>query len=325
MSTNKPPSVNRYSQPLVESLIGNADRLRINVDRLGNGCTIVDAGIEVVGGIEVGRIVAEICLGGLGVVTLTNSASVKNWPLTVNVHTANPVISCLGSQYAGWNLSHGKGKGSFHALGSGPARALYAHEELFEELGYQDSAQEGCLIMEVDKVPPVELVEKIADKCKIDPSKLTIILTPTTSLAGGLQVVARVLETGLHKAHTLHFPLTDILGGYGSAPACPPTSDFIQAMGRTNDAILFAGQIQLFVKGSDEAAEKLANEMPSSTSSDYGKPFAELFKEYDYDFFKVDPMLFSPARVIVTAVDSGRSFHAGNVDEALLDKSFGVE
>ena len=138
-------------------------------------------------------------------------------------------------------------------------------------------------------------------------------------------MVARVLETGLHKAHTLHFPLTDILGGFGSAPACPPTSDFIQAMGRTNDAILFAGQIQLFVKGSDEAAEKLANEMPSSTSSDYGKPFAELFKEYDYDFFKVDPMLFSPARVIVTAVDSGRSFHAGNLDEALLDKSFGVE
>ena len=152
--------------------------------RLENGCTIVDAGIEVVGGIEVGRIVAEICLGGLGVVTLTNSASVKNWPLTVNVHTANPVISCLGSQYAGWKLSHGKGKGSFYALGSGPARALYANEELFEELGYQDTAREGCLIMEVDKVPPVELVEQIAEKCKIDPSKLTIILTPTTSPGG---------------------------------------------------------------------------------------------------------------------------------------------
>ncbi len=325
MSTIQQPSVNRYSQPLVESLIGDADRLRVKVDRLENGCTIVDAGIEAAGGLEAGRVIAEICLGGLGVVTLANSALVKNWPMTVNVYSENPVVSCLGSQYAGWKLSHGKGKGSFYALGSGPARALYGNEELYEELGYQDTAEAGCLVMEVDKVPPIELIEKIAEKCKIDPSKLTIVLTPTTSLAGGLQVVARVLETGLHKAHTLHFPLDNIVGGFGSAPMCPPTSDFIQAMGRTNDAILFAGQIQLFVKGSDEAAEKLANEMPSSTSSDYGKPFAELFKEYEYDFFKVDPMLFSPAKVIVTAVDSGRSFHAGKLDEGLLDKSFGVD
>ena len=33
-------------------------------------------------------------------------------------------------------------------------------------------------------------------------------------------------------------------------------------------------------------------------------------------------MLFSPARVIVTAVESGHSFHAGALDEALLDRSF---
>jgi methenyltetrahydromethanopterin cyclohydrolase len=33
-------------------------------------------------------------------------------------------------------------------------------------------------------------------------------------------------------------------------------------------------------------------------------------------------MLFSPAEVIVTAVESGESFHAGAVHHTLLDASF---
>lgn len=325
MSTQQTPSVNRFSQPLVKSLIDHADKYRVSIDRLDNGCTIIDAGINAHGGIEAGRLIAEICLGGLGTVTLTHSQYTPRWPLTVNVHTSNPVIGCLGSQYAGWSLSHGEGKGAFYALGSGPARALCVKEELFAELKYKDTAEETCLVMEVDKVPPTELIDKIAAACGLKASGLTIILTPTSSLAGSMQVVARVLEVAMHKTHELHYPLEDVIDGFGSAPLCPPVPDFVQAMGRTNDAILFAGQVQLFVKGDDDAAEKLANELPSSTSRDYGKPFAQVFKEYEYDFFKIDPMLFSPASVIVTAVDSGNSFHAGKLDDALLDKSFGSE
>ncbi|MEY4210508.1 MAG: hypothetical protein RLZ92_888, partial [Pseudomonadota bacterium] len=142
-------------------------------------------------------------------------------------------------------------------------------------------------------------------------------------LAGGVQVVGRVLEVAMHKAHALHFPLENIIDGTGSAPICPPHPNFVKAMGRTNDAILFAGQVHLFVKGSDEAAEQLAKALPSSTSKDYGKPFADIFKAYEYDFFKIDAMLFSPASVIVTAVESGKSFRAGKLDNALLDQSFG--
>ncbi|MGH8476646.1 MAG: methenyltetrahydromethanopterin cyclohydrolase [Methylococcales bacterium] len=324
MTTNKTkPSVNSLVQPLVKELVDNARKLRVSVSELENGCTIVDAGIQAAGGLEAGRLIGEICLGGMGTVTLTHSPYAGRWPLTVNVHTGNPVLACLGSQYAGWSLSHGKGKGAFSALGSGPARALCVKEELFGELEYQDECDKTALVMEVDNVPPLELIEKIAKDCTISPSGLTIILTPTRSLAGSLQVVARVLEVAMHKAHALHFPLSDILDGSGSAPLCPPAPDFIQAMGRTNDAILFAGQVQLFVRGSDEAAEKLAAELPSSVSKDYGKPFAQVFKEYEYDFFKIDPMLFSPASVIVSAVESGRSFHAGKLDVDLLEKSFG--
>lgn len=322
-------SVNKLTQPLVKELIANADKLRVAVETMENGCTIVDAGIRAPGGLEAGRLIAEICLGGMGTVTLSHSCYTDHWPLTVNVHTANPVLGCLGSQYAGWSLSHEK----YYALGSGPARAMAMKlkngseepvEELYKELGYRDEADSTVLVIENDALPPAAIVEKVASACRLPPSQLTIIVTPTSSLAGGLQVVARVLEVAMHKAHALHFPLEDIIDGSGSAPACPPHPNFVKAMGRTNDAILFAGQVHLFVKGSDEAAEKLAMELPSSTSKDYGKPFADIFKHYDYDFFKIDAMLFSPASVIVTAVESGRSFCAGRLDNALLDLSFGA-
>lgn len=322
-------SVNKLAQPLVKELIDNADKLRLGVETLANGCVVIDAGINVPGGLEAGRIIAEICLGGMGTVSINHSSYTTNWPLSVNVYSSNPVLACLGSQYAGWSLSHEK----YYALGSGPARAMATKlkdgkqesvEELYKELAYRDSAEATVLVIENDALPPIEIIEKVAAACQLAPSKLTIIVTPTSSLAGAVQVVSRVLEVSMHKAHALHFPLENIIDGSGSAPICPPHPKFVKAMGRTNDAILFAGQVHLFVKGSDEAAEKLANALPSSTSKDYGKPFADIFKQYEYDFFKIDAMLFSPASVIVTAVDSGKSFRAGKLDNALLDQSFGL-
>ena len=178
-------------------------------------------------------------------------------------------------------------------------------------------------MIENDAVPPIEIIEKVALACQVSPENLTIIVTPTSSLAGGVQVVGRVLEVAMHKAHALHFPFGKYCRRNRQCTDCPPHPNFVKAMGRTNDAILFAGQVHLFVKGSDEAAEKLAKELPSSTSKDYGKPFAEIFKAYEYDFFKIDAMLFSPASVIVTAVESGKSFRAGQLDNQLLDQSFG--
>ena len=321
-------SVNQLAQPLVNQLLDHADSYRLHVQKLDNGSTIIDAGINAAGGLEAGRIITEICLGGMGTVSLTQSAYTQNWPLTVNVHSNNPVLACLGSQYAGWSLSHEK----YYALGSGPARAMATKtkegqivpvEELYKELDYRDQSGQTVLVIENDKLPPQAIVDKVAAACGVAAEHLTIIVTPTSSLAGCVQVVGRVLEVAMHKAHALHFPLENILDGSGSAPVCPPHPDFVQAMGRTNDAILFAGLVHIFVKGSDSAAEQLANELPSSTSKDYGKPFARVFKEYQYDFFKIDPMLFSPASVIVTAVESGKSYRAGRLDNELLNLSFG--
>lgn len=319
------PSVNALAAPLVERLIREAGPLRLGVVRLDDGATLVDAGIHHPGGLEAGRLIAEICLGGLGQVGFVQTPRTERWPLGVQVHTLDPVLACLGSQYAGWSLSFGEGKGAFQALGSGPARALARKEALFEELGYADRAGQACLVLEVDREPPLPLVDRIARDCGVAPEALTLILTPTTSLAGNVQVCARVLEVALHKLHELGFPLEHVVDGAGSAPISPPAPDFIQAMGRTNDAILFAGQVQLYVDGPEDDAQALAQRLPSSASRDYGRPFAEVFKAYRYDFFQIDPMLFSPAQVTVTALASGRSFSAGRLDLDLLEASFGED
>lgn len=316
-------SLNRRAAKLIDRLVEDSDVLRLRVERLGNGVRIVDAGIDCVGGIEAGRRIAEICMGGLGRVGIDGRGPVDDWDVSLTVHSTDPVTACLGSQYAGWSLAHGEGKSAFHALGSGPARVLASKEKLFKELELTDNADLATLVLEVDALPPEALTEMIAADCGVDPSRLTLVLTPTRSLAGTTQVVARVLEVALHKAHELHFPLNHILDGVGSVPLPPPAPDFLHAMGRTNDAILFGGQVHLYVDGNDDAAESLAKALPSSGSRDYGRPFADIFKAYEYDFFKIDPMLFSPAKVSVTAMRSGNSFHAGAIDHALLARSFG--
>jgi len=313
------PSVNKLAEPLVRSLKENVDSLRLSVSRLENGTAIVDAGINSPGGLEAGCRIAEICMGGLGNVTLRSTTNLlDNWSWHVDVHSSHSVIACLASQYAGWNLSHG----DFNALGSGPGRALGSREPLFDELKYRDKTDTACLVIESDVMPPIEVAETIAEHCDISPNKLTLIMTPTSSLSGCVQIVSRVLETALHKVHALEFDVMNVTDGAGSAPVCPPSPDFMTAMGRTNDAILFAGQVHLFIDANDSDTEQLANQLPSSTSKDYGKPFGEIFKDVNYDFYKIDPLLFSPARVSVTSIKTGMTFHAGKLDKDLLNKSF---
>ena len=315
--------INKLAQPLVEQLCSHADRLGILVKEAENQTRIVDAGIKSNGSLEAGRLIAEICLGGLGRVSLTHGGIAENWPLTVHVSAVNPVLACLASQYAGWSLAHEENGKKFQALGSGPARSLACREDLFKELAYRDQSDHGVIVLEVDEYPPLPLLDKIASQCGIEACNLTVILTPTCSLAGSMQVVARVLEVAMHKVHELGFELTNIIDGCGSAPFPPPAKDFITGMGRTNDAILFAGRVHLFVNGKKDAAQSLAEKLPSNTSHDYGKPFAEVFKDYQYDFFKIDPMLFSPAQIAVSHLPSGKTFHAGVIALDLLQSSFG--
>jgi methenyltetrahydromethanopterin cyclohydrolase len=315
-------SVNARAAVLIEALKASAAELKIEVARGARGECLIDAGSNVRGSIGAGLRLAEICMGGLGTVQLTASAATPRWPWTVLVHSANPVIACLASQYAGWRLSHGDGKDAFFALGSGPARALARAEPLFETLAYRDGATSAALVMESARPPPGAIVEKVAQACGLAPGHMTFLYAPTQSLAGATQIVARVLEVALHKAHELKFPLDRIVEGMGAAPLAPPHPDLITAMGRTNDAIIYAGRVHLMVTGPAAAARTLAEQLPCVGSRDYGRPFAEIFKRFKGDFYAIDPMLFSPAEVTITALESGESFHAGHLNLGLLDASF---
>jgi len=321
-------SVNREVGSCVQRLLDQADRLRVAVRTDASGVCIVDAGIEAPGSLEAGVLIGEICMGGLGRVQLAAQGSGdpgSGWPTWLEGSSSQPVLACLASQYAGWSLSASKeeaGGKKFFSLGSGPARALAGKEELFKELGYRDpiaaGERRGVLVLEVDRVPPSIVIEKVLRDCALAPAQLTLILTPTRSLAGTTQVVARVLEVALHKAHTLHFTLEHIVDGVASAPLPSPGADGLDAMGRTNDAILYGGRVHLTVRGPDEAARALAKNLPSHNSRDYGRGFADIFKAADYDFYKIDGALFAPAEVWVSSLESGRTWHGGRLNLDLL-------
>jgi len=316
----KQPSVSAGAAKIVDDIVANADALRISVTKGSLGERIIDMGASVVGGLEAGRRLGEVCMGGLGTVAFTQSSGLPNWPLGVVVTSNNPVIACLASQYAGWTISDEAS--GFFALGSGPARALSRVEDLYKDLGYVDHYPKATLVIEGDKAPPAAVIAKLSTHCGIDPTGLSILYATTWSLAGTVQIAARVLEVAIHKAHALHFPLENILDGTGTTPIAPPVPDFVKAMGRTNDAIIYGGRIHLFVKGPDTDAKRLAENLPSSTCGAYGKPFAEIFADVNGDFYKIDPMLFSPAQVIVSNVETGNSFRAGELAPEIVDASF---
>ena len=319
MNTNL--SVSNLAKKLVEKLIDNSKKLNVLVKKGPLNCTIIDAGIKIKGSEQAGKLIAEICMGGLGIINLKKTNTFPHWPLETKVESKHPVISCLASQYAGWNLSHEK----FYALASGPGRAIARREELFKDLQYVDQSKFVYLVMEVDKTPPKEIIEKISNDCKTTAENIILILTPTQSISGVIQVVSRVSEVGLHKLHTLKFPLENVEEVCGSAPIPPVSKDFITSMGRTNDAILYGGNVELKVRGTDEQISKLAKNLPSTSSKDYGKPFAEIFKNYKGDFYAIDPNLFSPGKVTVISLETGETFVEGKLNSNLLDKSFGNE
>lgn len=311
--------LNDNAHRIADGMVRDAERLRVAVSKGTMGERLIDAGAKAVGGIEAGLRMTEAAMGGLGSVSVVMDRSLEKWPFGIEVRSSQPVLACLGSQYAGWNLA----SDGYFAMGSGPARALARVEPLFAALAYRDAASSALLVLETAAPPPPAIVEKVARATGLAAEKLTFLYAPTQSLAGAVQIVSRVLEVALHKANDLKFPLENILDGIGAAPIPAPHPDFLTSMGRTNDAIIYGGCVQLFVKGPAKDAEALAQHLPSRASRDYGHPFAEIFKRFKGDFYAIDPLLFSPAEVIVTAIETGDTFRAGGRDLKMLERSLG--
>jgi methenyltetrahydromethanopterin cyclohydrolase len=244
----------------------------------------------------------------------------KEKRLQVHVFVDRPAIACMGSQFAGWMVKVGE----YFAMASGPARAKARQEKIFDELGYRDDFNGALIALETRKLPDERIADFISEKCGISPKDLYILVAPTASIVGSIQISARVVETGVHKLHEVGFDIHKIISGSGSAPVAPVAKNDLEAMGKTNDCILYGGRTEYFVAAEDSEVEKVIASVPSSSSTDYGAPFLEVLERYDRDFYKVDPKLFSPAEVKINNVKTGKIFHAGYVNEEVLRKSLGV-
>lgn len=310
--------LNAASHSLCQAALAEQWDLRIQSQQTSSGTTVLDFGVHCVGGLEAGLILARICMGGAAEVEL--SAPDRGlWPgPQIMVRTDAPVAACMASQYAGWAVNHEK----FFAMGSGPMRSKRGKEPVLQALSLHDEGDVAVGVLECDAFPSDEVCRKIAHECRVDPKRLTLCVAPTRSIAGTLQVVARSIETSLHKLHELGFDLNLVRSGIGFAPLPPPAIPFASGIGRTNDAILYGGQVALWVECPDEAIEPLVEKLPSQASSDWGKPFAQIFKKYDYDFYKVDPGLFSPAQITIQNLKSGQCWRRGTLRADVLEESF---
>jgi methenyltetrahydromethanopterin cyclohydrolase len=320
-STLNRNALNRNAMALCDRAALDAAALRISLEQVPSGCRILDFGVRSPGGVKAGQLLAEVCLSGLGDVSLVDNKLKLAGGAAVQVATDHPVAACMASQYAGWQVAGDK----FFAMGSGPMRALAAREPLFQSLGIAERSDVAVGVLETSKVPTDEICRDIATKCGIDPAKLTLCVARTASLAGTVQIVARSVETALHKLHELGFPLEHVQSGYGIAPLPPVAKDDLSAIGRTNDAILYGGEVTLWVRCDDAAIAAVGPRVPSSASSDHGRPFAEIFARYNGDFYKIDPLLFSPAVVTFNNLSTGRSFRYGQLEPELLAESFAIE
>jgi len=285
------------------------------------GAEILDFGVKAPGGLWPGCVLATVCMADLGQAKL-ESASLdgRSWPHVV-VQTDHPLAACLFSQYAGWQVAVGK----FFAMGSGPMRSVAAVEPLFEEFGYCEEGPDRCVgVLEANKLPDEGVVAWLCERLKITPDRLTLCVARTASVAGTVQVVARSVETALHKLHELKFDVTRVASGFGTAPLPPVAADDLAGIGLTNDAILYGGSVTLWVMGDDDSIAAVGPKVPSSASPAHGRPFAQLFEEAGRDFYKIDPMLFSPAEVTFHNLSTGRAQRFGKIEPGVLRASFGV-
>jgi methenyltetrahydromethanopterin cyclohydrolase len=225
----------------------------------------------------------------------------------------------MASQYAGWPVQADK----FFAMGSGPMRTKRGRESILDVLKIHDESTEAVGVLECDQLPDDSVCRMIASECGVPCDELILCVAPTRSIAGTIQVVARSIETSLHKLFELGFDLRQVISGHGSAPLPPPARDFTEGIGRSNDAILYGGRVTLWVDEEDSRIDALGPKVPSGHSKDWGRPFADVFREYNHDFYKVDPGLFSPAEVTFNNLGTGRTRQFGSLRPDVVKKSFG--
>jgi methenyltetrahydromethanopterin cyclohydrolase len=314
-------SVNQMAWKIAQKFSDKPEFYGVTISKSNAGATIVDAGVKASGGFQAGKILTELCMGGVGKAQLGFKTYGDLTFPSITVSSDHPAIAMLGSQFAGWRIKDG----DQIAIGSGPVRALALKpKDVFEEIGYKDASDKAVITLESNALPSDALIEKVTTTSNIKAENLIVVVAPTASIAGLTQVAGRVVEVGIHKLRTLGLSPLKIRYAMGYAPIPPLGTDFEVAMARTNDAILYGGTVYLTVDFDDEAAlQTMIQQAPSLASKDYGKPFLQIFREADRDFYKIDHGLFAPAVLMINNAKTGRTFKAGQINPEVLAESLG--
>ncbi len=323
--------LNVSSLSLITELSSNPKKYGVIIEKTPSGTTLIDAGINARGGFLAGKIVTEICLGGYGQVQILPMQYDDIFLPSIYVQTDYPAIATLASQFAGWRIKHD----DYSAIGSGPARAIALKpKKLYRKLEYQESPKTAVMVLETNSKPPEAVIEKISEQCNVSTDQLFLVLISTSCLAGSTQVSGRIVETGLHKLEKLGLDPKVVEYARGYAPIIPLHPKFDEAMGRTNDAILYGGTSYYIVDyESDDELSEIVKLAPSSASrmmqeakalAKKSPRFLEIFKEAGFDFYEIDPNIFAPAIVVINNLRTGNIFKAGNLDVSVLKGSFGL-
>ncbi len=310
-------SLNEKAWTQLDTEIASADKLGILTHSMQCGTLVVDAGVHASGGMAAGLAMARIGMAGMAEAWMEMRVMDDDaWP-TIFVHSDHPLEACYLSQAAHWQVDID----GYRALGSGPACLLNTELDPGKPFGFTEKANRGVLVLEAPGLPSDGVCQALAVQCGIAPEQLALVVAPTSSLAGSVQIAARSVETALHKMHTLNVDLKVLASAFGCCPMAQPTGDDMVSLGKTNDVVIFGCQVWLATHGMpDELLSEVVKKIPSSTSPSYGEPFLKTLKKVG-GFYNIDPGLFAPAEVTITNLDTGAIFHAGKQDQERLLKT----
>jgi methenyltetrahydromethanopterin cyclohydrolase len=306
-------SLNRMATELVDEAIDFADELTVAVHPLEGDTAVLDFGVEVPGAVEAGLLLSEIVTAGLATVG-TRVEEVAGAPLThVELSTDHPALGLLCAGKAGWELS----VEGFEGLGSGPARALVAEEDVFARVGYQEEFDFAVLAVESETLPDEAVAAAVAERAGVPESGVFLPAFATASITGSVVAASRAAELATFRLVDLGYDPLDVLSATGAAPVAPVAGDEAPAMARTTDALAYGGQVHLTV---EEPFDRFG-EIVSTAGEEHGEPFGAIFEEADWEMAALPVELFGPAQVTVDVV-GGETHVVGETREDILAESF---
>lgn len=316
------PSINKLAVQLVKEIIVRKDELGVQVIKMACGATLIDMGLKAKGSNEAGVLFSRVTLGNmatlnLGVWNPTDDLSFG----AIDVFVTEPLIACLASQIAGWQL----GEGEFATIGSGPARAQAAipSDYYLNFTPYRDRSDEVVLCIQDVRYPDDSIALEVAKACNVPPENVFLLIAASASIVNSIQVAARMIEVVCHKMRLKGFDVAKVVNARGRAPIAPLVRDEVKAMGRINDAILYGAEAEFWVDADDEEIEAVIEKLVSKTSSPYyPELFGAVFERAGRDFYKIDHDFHSIAKLQIHNVRTGKSFMAGEINYDVIRQSF---